>query len=56
MNNKPTYCPFYKDCLLQGKCPSVLPIQYQNDLAEAIKHIDVFAMKPLCHTDYIQQK
>lgn len=54
MDKKPTYCPFYKDCLFQNKCLNVLPDQYKNNLADAIKKIHVYAMKPLCHSDYLK--
>ena len=52
MDTKPTYCPYYKDCLFQDKCLSVLPDKYKDNLAAAIVKLDVFAAKPLCHSDY----
>lgn len=56
-NNKKTitYCPFFETCNTGDKCPNVLPEKYRGDkLTKAILKIDVFANKPLCHTDFFK--
>ena len=52
MDKKPTYCPFFESCSFKDKCPNVLPKKYQGKLDMAINKIDVFAAKPLCHSDF----
>jgi hypothetical protein len=54
MNKKITYCQFSNDCSFSFNCPYVLPDNLKENMNETIKKINVFAMKPLCHSDYIK--